>query len=44
MLCKKIFGSLVVLGFLGLLVKVPVSNGATLRIGSVDLVKAFESY
>ncbi len=44
MLCKKIFGGLVVLGFLGLAVKVPTSSGATLRIGYVDLVKAFESY
>ncbi len=41
---KKIFGCLVVLGFLGLLVKVPVSDGATLKIGYLNLVKAFESY
>ncbi len=44
MFYKKIFGCLVVLGFLGLVAKVPLSDGATLKIGCVDLVKAFESY
>lgn len=44
MLYKKILLGLGILSFLGLAVKVPVSESAALKIGYIDIAEAFEKY
>ena len=41
---KKVLFILMILSFLGLVVRVPVSESATLKIGYIDIAEAFEKY
>ena len=44
MFTKRVLLGLIILGFLGLMARVPVSEGAELKIGSIDIAEAFEKY